>query len=118
MRKIVLIFSVVCLVFTLSGCVQTNKTGQYSDFVRRESNSADEQEIDISKETIRIYGVYPEKVATEGKEMIKIYGAGFEQGAKIFLNNPQISLTATYLNPGTLEAAKFWLVHNTLMVNS
>ena len=101
MKKIVFLISIISLVIILPGCVQSDKTGQYTDFVRREGEVAGEDS--IQKETVRIYGVYPEKVSTKGMQKIRIYGAGFEKDSQLFLNRPEFNVEAIYINPGTLE---------------
>ncbi|MFH1366520.1 MAG: IPT/TIG domain-containing protein [Patescibacteria group bacterium] len=104
MRKIALIFILLLLPGFLAGCYKVNKSTDYSNFVRRDEGKVAGQEVIEETETLRIFGVYPSEISTEGKEQITVYGAGFERGTSVFLQNPEMKIEAFVFNPGYLQA--------------
>jgi len=102
MKKTLLLTLIISIVLVLPGCVKPNKEGKYTEFVRREDNLAGQK--DAVEDDVRIYGVYPSSVSTKDLKKIRIYGAGFEKGSRLFLNRPEITVETNYLNPGLLEA--------------
>ncbi|MDZ7798171.1 MAG: IPT/TIG domain-containing protein [Patescibacteria group bacterium] len=101
MKKTLFLVLVLALILVLPGCVQPNKKGQYTEFIRREGSLASEN--DIIDNSVPVYGVFPSEISVKGEERIRIYGANFEANSKAFINRPQFTLETIYLNPGLLE---------------
>jgi len=101
MKKALFLVVITVIVLTLPGCVRPNKEGKYTEFVRREGDVAGEN--DVLEDKVRLYGVYPSEISTEGQKRIRIYGANFEPDSQVFINRPQFTLETNYLNPGLLE---------------
>jgi hypothetical protein len=103
MRKlaffIILIFPVI-----LGGCSVQKKSGDYTNFIRRDESKETNQEVNKETGPLRIFGVYPFEISTEGKEQITIYGSGFSRETSVFLQNPEMKIEAFVFNPGYLQA--------------
>lgn len=105
MRKLAFFTAVLFFSAILAGCSAQKKSGDYANFVRRDEGKVIGQETNNESESLRIYGVYPMEVTTEGKEQITVYGAGFERETKVFLQYPEImKIEAFVFNPGYLQA--------------
>jgi hypothetical protein len=100
MKKIVYIFLILILPLFLTGCLQPNKSADYSF---GNLNSSNNQNINPVS-SLRVDYVYPNSVSTEGKEEITIFGNGFETGDRVFIQRPEIISLETYVyNPGYLK---------------
>jgi len=107
MKKIAYFFILTAILIFFSGCSLPNKTGSYSDFINRRHFVKKSQEKSGKNESsFYIYNVFPDSAPTEGKIKIRVYGSGFQRGAKVFLSQPEFYLETIYLNPGLLEV---WL---------
>jgi len=102
MKKLSFILAFIVLTLFTAGCLRVNRSGDHS-FLNvnfQAKNSSLNQASGLG-----IYYIYPNQVSKEGKEQITIFGQGFQNGAKVFLEQPEfISFEAFVFNPGYLQA--------------